>query len=113
MRATSKQNWLELVIISAFFLALSVFGLVWDFTSGLLASGIDGIMFAAVCLLMAVIFAGMLFVELQRAGLIRSFGKKSEPAAVKSAAAKPAAAPVPAKASTATSGQPPATVQTK
>jgi hypothetical protein len=85
-----KQNWLELAIISAFLLVLSLFGLVWDFTSGLLASGIDGIMFAAVCLLMASIFAGMLLVQLWEAGILPSFVHKKKTAEAPVTSAKAA-----------------------
>lgn len=68
-----KGNWLELVIICALFLLLSVWGIIWDITSGLLTSGIDGIMLIAVCLLMAAIFALMLMLQLQKAGFLPSF----------------------------------------
>ena len=111
-----KGNWLHLVVISALFVALSVLGLVWDFTSGLLASGIDGIMFAAVCLLMALIFAGMLFLHLQEGGILPSFGRKQKLAAAGSPSAKPAAAPAaqPAPASSqAKSSQPQTTAPVK
>ena len=71
-----KGNWLELVIICALFLLLSVWGIIWDITSGLLTSGIDGIMLIAVCLLMAAIFALMLMLQLQKAGFLPSFASK-------------------------------------
>lgn len=90
---TPKGNWLELVIISALFFALSVWGLVWDFASGLLFGGIDGIMVAAVCLLMALIFAGMLLLHLQEGGILPSFSRKHKTAAAPSTSAKSAAAP--------------------
>lgn len=107
-----KRNWLECVGISALFFLLCVAGAVWDFTSGLLYGGIDGIMLLAVCLVMGAIFALMLLVNFQQAGLIPSFGKKK--AAASTTAAK-AAAPNPAVAQAPTSKrtEPQPTVQTK
>jgi hypothetical protein len=93
-----KRNWLECVAISGLFLLLCVAGAVWDFTSGLLYGGIDGIMLLAVCLVMAAIFALMLLLNFQQAGLIPSFGKKKVAAsagAAKAAAPNPGVAPVP------------------
>ena len=37
-----KGNWLELVVICALFVLLSIWGIIWDITSGLLTGGIDG-----------------------------------------------------------------------
>lgn len=110
---TPKGNWIELAVISALFVLLSVWGIIWDITSGLLASGIDGIMLLFVCLMMAGIFALMLAMQLQKAGILPTFGgakagaTAAAPAAkATSAAAKPApAAAKPAEAQT--------TVQTK
>ncbi len=82
---------IEIVVISAVFILLSVWGIVSDFTSGLLMSGIDGIMLLFVCLMTAGIFALMLLVELQKAGIVPAFGKaKAAPAAKPAAAAPPA-----------------------
>lgn len=101
-----KQNWLELAILSAFLLVLSVFGLVWDFTSGLLSSGIDGIMFAAVCLLMALIFAGMLVVQLWEAGILPSFVRKKKAAEASATSAKAVTSAAAAASPQAKSAQP-------
>lgn len=87
-----KGNWLELVIISALFVLLSVWGIVWDITSGLLMSGIDGIMLLSVCLMMALIFAAMLVLQLQKGGVLPSFARKSKAAGV-AAVSTPAPAP--------------------
>lgn len=89
-----KGNWLELVIISSLFLLLSVWGIVWDITSGLLTSGIDGIMLIAVCLLMAAIFAVMLMLQLQKAGFLPSVATKPKAVPAPPTAAKQ---PVPSK----------------
>jgi hypothetical protein len=90
-----KGNWLELVVICALFVLLSIWGIIWDITSGLLMSGIDGIMLLAVCLMMAAIFAMMLVLQLRKAGILPSFARKTKTAAAPSAASKtpPAAAP--------------------
>ena len=88
---TPKGNWIELAAISALFVLLSVWGVIWDITSGLLAGGIDGIMLLFVCLMTAGIFSLMLLVQLQAAGILPQFG-----------GAKTAAAPAAAKAAPAT-----------
>jgi len=90
-----KSNALELSAICAFFALLCVLGIVWSITSGLLASGIDGIMMLFVCLLMAGIFGLMLVVELSQAGILPSFGhskaKATTPVAKASAPASQSA----------------------
>jgi hypothetical protein len=94
-----KRNWLECVCISGIFLLLCIAGAVWDFTSGLLYSGIDGIMLLAVCLIMGAIFALMLLLNFQQAGILPSFSKKkaaASAAAAKATAPTPAVAPAPA-----------------
>jgi hypothetical protein len=69
-----KSNALELSAICIVFALLCVLGIVWSITSGLLSSGIDGIMMLFVCLMMAGIFGAMLLVELMQAGILPSFG---------------------------------------
>jgi predicted lipid-binding transport protein (Tim44 family) len=105
---TPKSNWIEMSALCVLFIILSIWGIVWDFTSGLLTSGIDGIMLVAICLMMGGIFSLMLVVMLWQAGLIPIFkpkeakeGASAKPvAAAKSAApaatAPPASAPAPA-----------------
>lgn len=104
---TPKGNWIELAVISALFVLLSVWGIIWDITSGLLASGIDGIMLLFVCLMMAGIFALMLALQMQKAGLLPTFGHAKAGAANAAAPVAKPAAPKPAAA------EPQATVQTK
>ena len=48
---------LEVAIISLVMIALSVLGLVWDFASGLIASGVDGILLLLVCLMIGGVFS--------------------------------------------------------
>jgi TRAP-type C4-dicarboxylate transport system permease small subunit len=80
-----KSNALELCVVCAFFALLCVLGIIWSITSGLLASGIDGIMMLFVCLMMAGIFGLMFLIQLSQAGILPSFGHS------KSKAATPAA----------------------
>jgi hypothetical protein len=67
---TPKENTLELIVVCAFFVLLSLLGIVWDFESRLLTSGIDGIMLLFVCLMTLAIFGIMLLVVLVQAGLL-------------------------------------------
>jgi TRAP-type C4-dicarboxylate transport system permease small subunit len=93
---TVKSRHLELIAISAFFILLCVLGIAWAITSGLLTSGIDGIMLLFVCLMMAGIFALMILLLLMQAGMIPSFGKsKSKAAAPAAKPAAPASQPAP------------------
>jgi hypothetical protein len=110
---TPKGNSIELAVISGLFVLLSVWGIIWDITSGLLASGIDGIMLLFVCLMMAGIFALMLLLQMQKAGIIPAFGgvKAKAKVAASATTAKPAAAP--AAASKPAAPEPQTTVQTK
>jgi hypothetical protein len=84
-----KSNWIELSALCALFILPSIWGIVWDISSGLLTSGIDGIMLLFICLMMGGIFSLMLVLMLWQAGLIPVF-KKTEGKAETSA--KPAAA---------------------
>ena len=84
-----KSNWIELSALCALFILLSIWGIVWDISSGLLTSGIDGIMLLFICLMMGGLFSLMLVVMLWQGGIIPVF-KKTEGKAETSA--KPAAA---------------------
>jgi TRAP-type C4-dicarboxylate transport system permease small subunit len=91
-----KANALELSAICAFFALLCLLGIIWDITSGLLMSGIDGIMMLFVCLMMAGIFGLMLLLQLSQAGILPSFGhskSKAATSAAKSAAPTTQSAP--------------------
>lgn len=103
-----KSNWIELGGLCALFILLSIWGIVWDITSGLLTSGIDGIMLLFICLIMGGIFSLMLVATLWQAGLIPAFKKaqgKAE-AVAKSATPAPAAAAPPASAPAQKTSQP-------
>ena len=116
LRMASKGSWFDVGGICLLFILLSVVGIVWDIAGGLLSSGIDGIMLAAVCLMMAGIFSLMLLMLLHQAGLLPRFSKKpakpkeevapagnavaksaAKPAAPASASAASPATPIPAK----------------
>jgi hypothetical protein len=89
-----KGSWLEVGGICLLFIVISILGILWDIASGLITSGIDGIMLAAICLMMAGIFAIMLLVVLHSAGMLPKFGKESGKESGKGkteAPAKPAA----------------------
>ncbi|HEX2777144.1 MAG TPA: hypothetical protein VHN10_10940 [Candidatus Acidoferrales bacterium] len=96
---TPRANWIELSVICALFAALALIGIVWEITSGLLTSGIDGIMLLAICLMMGGIFSLMILVMVYQAGVIPFF--RAKPAAP--IAQKAPAAPAPAVAKTAAS----------
>lgn len=88
---TLKSNRIELSILCVFFILLAVWGIAWNISSGLLTSGIDGIMLLLIALMVAGIFSAMLAHMLWQAGLI-PFLKPAPAPAAKPAAAKPAAA---------------------
>lgn len=104
---TPKALRIECAVIAALFVLLSVLGIIWDISGGLLTGGIDGIMLLFVCLMTAGIFSLMLLLEMQKAGIIPAFGAAKAGAAATPAAAKSAPAAKPAAA------EPQATVQTK
>ncbi len=91
-----KSNWIELSLICGLFVILSLIGIIWDFTSGLLTSGIDGIMMLFICLMMGGIFSLMILMMVRQAGLIpflRPAAKGPEASAQKAPASSPAATP--------------------
>ena len=93
---TVKTCHLQLIAISALFILLCALGIVWAITSGLLVSGIDGIMLLFVCLMMAGIFGLMILFLLVEAGMLPSFGhSKSKAAAPAAKPAAPASQPAP------------------
>ena len=96
-----KSNWIELSLICGLFVVLSLVGIIWDFTSGLLTSGIDGIMMLFICLMMGGIFSLMILMMVHQAGLIpfmRPAATGSERSAQKAPTPSPAATPAPPKA---------------
>jgi hypothetical protein len=106
-----KANWIELSVICGLFVVLAVVGIVWDIASGLLTSGIDGIMMLAICLMMGGIFSLMILMMVHQARLLPFFrpsasnapGATAQKAAAPSAVAATPAAPKAASAVPATS----------
>ncbi|MFZ0908876.1 MAG: hypothetical protein WAN24_05330 [Candidatus Acidiferrales bacterium] len=98
---TFKTNEIELATVSLFFLILSLIGVVWTFTSGLIGSGIDGILLLGVGLLMAGVFALQLLFIARDMGLVKFPQMGPAKKAAAPAAKPPAAAPPPASPSAA------------
>ena len=86
------KNSLELAILSVIFVFLCVIGILADFTSGLLASGVDGIMLLLICLMMGGIFTLQVFLAVQSAGWLKAIHWPQRKEKEKQAAA-PAASP--------------------
>ncbi len=87
-----NRNQIELAVICGLFVLLSLWGVVWDLSSGLLASGIDGIMLLAICLMMGGVFSLELLLIAHRAGWAKLPARKSAPAATATTAQKTAGA---------------------
>jgi len=86
---TAKLKDLEIIAICSFFVLLCAIGIVWSVTSGLLTSGIDGIMLLFVCLMMAGILGLIILLGLKDAGLIPTFGHSKSKAAAPAAKSAP------------------------
>ncbi len=67
---TSKSHRIEIGAICIAVILLSLWGIVWDISSGLLTSGIDGIMLLLIALMMGGIFSLMFAHLLWQAGLL-------------------------------------------
>jgi predicted lipid-binding transport protein (Tim44 family) len=87
---TSKSHRIEIGAVCIAVILLSLWGIVWDISSGLLTSGIDGIMLLLIALMIAGIFTLMFAHTLWQAGLLPFL----KPAPAVAAPAKAAAAPV-------------------
>jgi|GEM_PF-3352296 len=99
-----KANWIELSVICGLFVVLALVGIIWDITSGLLTSGIDGIMMLFICLMMGGIFSLMILMMVHQAGLLPFFrhsAAKTPEAPAQKAAAPSTAAATPAVPKTA------------
>src|SRR5277367_4394071 len=106
---TSKAHRIEIGAICTVAILISLWGVVWDISIGLITSGIDGIMLLLIALMVAGIFSAMFAHMLWQAGLIPFF--KPAPAAPPAKAAAPAAKPAATSANaaaTAASPKPPA-----
>lgn len=85
-----KADMIEMVVFSAVVLVLSLVGVVWDVLSGLLFSGIDGILLLAIALMMAGISALVLIRELKQLRALQQTPAAAQPAP---ASSQPASAP--------------------
>jgi len=105
---TSKAHRIEIGALCSAAILICLWGIVWDITSGLITSGIDGIMLLLIALMIAGIFSAMFAHMLWQAGLIPFL--KPAPAAPAKAAAAPAkpAATAATPAATAAPPKPPA-----
>jgi hypothetical protein len=102
---TSRSHRIEIGALCIAVILLSIWGIVWDITSGLITSGIDGIMLLLIALMIGGIFSLMFAHMLWQAGLIPFL----KPAPAAAAPAKAAAAPA-KPAATAAPPKPPASV---
>ncbi|HEY2109589.1 MAG TPA: hypothetical protein VGH17_06780 [Candidatus Acidoferrales bacterium] len=109
----SKSTAIEISAICGLFMLLALWGVVWDITSGLLTSGIDGIMLLFVCAMMAGIFFLIMLMELTKSGILPTpafLRPAPKPAAAPKA---PAAVPAVKAAPAATPGASPAAAASK
>jgi predicted lipid-binding transport protein (Tim44 family) len=90
---TSKAHRIEIGALCTVAILISLWGIVWDITSGLITSGIDGIMLLLIALMIAGIFSLMFAHMLWQAGLIPFLKPAPAAAAPAKAAAAPAAKP--------------------
>jgi hypothetical protein len=88
-----RQNNLVLLAICVIFALISLAGIIWDITSGLLTSGLDGIMLIMICLMIGGVFSLEILVVADDAGWIKLPTLIPPPAPAKP---KPAAAAAPA-----------------
>ncbi len=94
---TSKSHRIEIGAICIAVILLSLWAIVWDISSGLLTSGIDGIMLVLIALMMGGIFSLMFAHMLWQAGLLPFLKPKPADAAP---APKPAPTTPPAEPTT-------------
>ena len=103
---TSNAHRIEIGALCSVAILISLWGVVWDITSGLITSGIDGIMLLLIALLIAGIFSAMLAHMLWQAGLIPFLKPAPAAAPAKPAASAPAAKPAAPAAATAAPPKP-------
>jgi predicted lipid-binding transport protein (Tim44 family) len=106
VQMTSKAHRIEIGALCSVAILISLWGVVWDITSGLITSGIDGIMLLLIALMIAGIFSAMLAHMLWQAGLIPFLKPAPAAAPAKPAASAPAAKPAAPAAATAAPPKP-------
>ena len=90
-----QRNLIETVVFDGVMILLSLVGIIWDISTRLLVSGLDGIFLLLICLSMGGVFTLELFVTLRKLGVlkpVRLFARKPADAAASQSAA-PAANP--------------------
>jgi predicted lipid-binding transport protein (Tim44 family) len=107
VQMTSKAHRIEIGALCSVAILISLWGVVWDITSGLITSGIDGIMLLLIALMIAGIFSAMLAHMLWQAGLIPFLKPAPAAAAAPAKAAAPAAKPAATPATPAATAAPP------
>ena len=106
VQMTSKAHRIEIGALCSVAILISLWGVVWDITSGLITSGIDGIMLLLIALMIAGIFSAMLAHMLWQAGLIPFLKPAPAAAPAKPAASAPAAKPAAPASATAAPPKP-------
>jgi hypothetical protein len=106
-----KRDMIMLAVLSVVMIVISAAGIVWDFFSGLLFGGLDGILLLAVCLMTGGVFTLELLIVGRQAGWVPSrasaaAGGKSAAVTAPAAKSAPAAVPRPAVATPAASAAP-------
>src|ERR1700679_1863403 len=101
-----RQNNLVLLAICVVFTLISLAGIVWDITSGLLTSGLDGIMLIMICLMIGGVFSLEILMVADDAGWTKLPSLIPPPAPAKPKPAAPAAAAKPATAAPAAAPAP-------
>ncbi|MGA8100765.1 MAG: hypothetical protein WB869_01340, partial [Candidatus Acidiferrales bacterium] len=101
-----RQNNLILLAICVVFTLIALAGIVWDITSGLLTSGLDGIMLIMICLMIGGVFSLEILMVADDAGWIKLPNLIPPPAPAKPKPAAAAAAPKPAAAAPAAAPAP-------
>jgi hypothetical protein len=89
-----KRDMIELAIMSAVMILLSIVGIVWDVSSRLLFSGVDGLLLLATCLLFLGVFSLMLLMTMKQMRAMEAAGAGLFPASA-AASAPHAAVAVP------------------
>jgi hypothetical protein len=103
---TSKAHRIEIGALCSAAILICLWGIVWDITSGLITSGIDGIMLLLIALMIGGIFSLMFAHMLWQAGLI-PFLKPAPATTAPAKAAAPPAKPAATAATPAATAAPP------
>jgi hypothetical protein len=75
-----KRDMLELAVMSAVMILLSIVGIVWDVSSRLLFNGVDGLLLLATCLLFLGVFSLMLLMTIRQMRAMEGAGAGPVPA---------------------------------